>query len=90
MKRIKKVHIELTGSQAQALDPLFDKVVEGTVKNKPVMLLAQIHFDSTGAVAVCGIIDNKTAIKILDLMGKPKKPVGGHKYVNGLIKKARA
>ncbi len=88
MKRTKKVYIELTGSQVQALGPLSDKVTEGTLKNKPVMLLAQIHFDSTSAVAVCGIIDNKTAIKILEVMGKPQKPVGGHKYVSGLIKKA--
>ena len=94
MKRTKKIYIELNEGQKEKLEPLFNKVLEAAEAETPVMLLAQIHFDFNGTVAVCGIIDHETGIKMQELMGmsekKIGKAVGGYKHIEELTKKARS
>ena len=87
--KIKKVYIELTDEQKEKLKPLFDIVLDATVIDKPVMLLAQIHFSGRRAAAICGIIDNATSLKVQEAI-KPKSVgiMADDKFARSIIKKA--
>jgi len=90
MKKDNKVYIELTKEQKEKLSPLFDEVHRNY--QNPVMLLSQIWFvqESGDAVAICGIIPNKSAIRIQEAMNAKKigKPVG-ESHAKKLLAKAR-
>ena len=89
-KRIKKVYIELTEEQKEKLYPLFDAVMIGKDKNKPVMLLSQIHITGRDAVATCGIIDYETSLKLQAVFSE--KSVGktvGDAHAKKALAKAR-
>ena len=86
-----KVYIELSESQIQKLYPLFTEVLKQADYGEHTILLAQIQFDYFGgkAVAVCKIIDNKTSLKLVELVSPQNvgKMINARSF-NSAMKKA--
>lgn len=85
-----KVYIELTPQQKEKLVPLFAKVSRAAEDEEQIMLLAQIHFNGTDAVAICNVTTHDEGLELQRLLSP--STVGkfvGDSYTNRALKKAR-
>jgi len=87
----KKVFIELTNKQKKKLGSLFAEVILATIKEKPIMLLAQIYQTNDGdTVAICNVLTHQESIDMQELLSpKDKGQYVGHDYAVKALQKAR-